>query len=160
MSSCLRPHELQHIRLTCPSLSPGVCSNSYPLSQWCHPTISSSIVTFSSCPQSFPASESFPMSGLFTLGQSIGASAPASVLIIQGWFPLRLTGLISLQSKGLSKSLLQHHSLKTSVPWHSTFFMVQLSHPYVATGKPIALSRWNVVGKVCLCFLTHCLGLS
>ena len=126
-------------------------------------TIPTSAAPFSFCPQSFLASGSFPMSGLFISGgQSIGASAPASVLpmITQGWFPLRLTGWISLQSKGLSKSLLQHHSLKASVLWHSTFFMVQLSHPYMATGKPIALSRWNFVGKICLCFLIHCLGLS
>ena len=97
----LRPHGLQHSRL----LHPGVCSNSCPLSQWGHPTISSSVTPFSSCPQSFLASEFFPMSWLFTSGQSIGASTSASVLPkdIQGWFPLGLTGLISLQSKGLSR---------------------------------------------------------
>ena len=99
-------HVLQHTRLPCPSLSPGVCSNSCPLSQWCHPTISSSVAPFSSCPQSFPASGSFPISQLFaSAGQSIGASALASVLPmnIQDWSPLGLTGLISLQSKGLSR---------------------------------------------------------
>ena len=93
-------------RLPCPSLSPGACSNSYPLSRWCHPTISSSVVPFSSCLQSFPASGSFPMNLLFAAGgQSIGASASASVLPknIQGWFPLGLTSLISLRSKGLSR---------------------------------------------------------
>ena len=107
MSNSLQPHELQHTRLPCPSLSPGICSNSCPLSQWCHPTISSSVTPFSSCPQSFPVSgSSFLMSRLFASGgQSIGASESASVLPmnIQGWFTLGLTGLISLQSKGLSR---------------------------------------------------------
>ena len=108
--------------------SHGVCSNSWLLSWWCHPTILSSVITFSSCLQSFPASESFLMSRLFSSAdQSTGASASASVLPmnIQGWVPLGLTGLISLQSKGLS-SLLQRHSLKASVLWHSAFSMVQL----------------------------------
>ena len=100
------PHGLQHTRLPCPSPSPGVCSNSCPLSQWCYLTISSSVTLFSFCLQSFPASGSFPMSRLFTSGgQSIGASASASVLPmnIQGWFLLELTGLISLKFKGLSR---------------------------------------------------------
>ena len=102
----LWPYGLQHARLPCPSLSPGVCSNLCPLSGWRHPTISSSVVPFSSCPQSFPASESFQMNQLFTSGgQSIGVSASASVLpaTIHGWFPLGLTGLISLLSKWLSR---------------------------------------------------------
>ena len=101
----LQPHGLQHARLPCPSPSPGACSNSCPLSQWCHPTISSSVVPFSSCLQSFPASGSFPMSWLFASGgQSIGALASASVLPVNipDWFPLGLTGLISLLSKGPS----------------------------------------------------------
>ena len=102
----LWPHEPQHARLPYPSLSPGVCPDSCPLSQWCHPTISSSLAPFSSCPQSFLAPGFFPMSRLFTSGgQSIGASTSASVLsiTIQGWFPFRLTGLISLLPKGLSR---------------------------------------------------------
>ena len=106
VSESLWPHGPQHARLPCPPPYPGVCSNSCPLSQWCHPTISSSFVPFSSCLQSLPASGSFPVSQLFASGnQSIGASASASVLPmnIQGWFPLGLTGLISLQSKGLSR---------------------------------------------------------
>ena len=106
MSDSLWPHGLKHARLPWPSPSPAVCSNSCPLSQRCHPTISSSVVPFSSCFQSFPASESFPMSQFFTSGgQSIAASASASVLLmnIQDWFPLGLTGLNSLQSKGLSR---------------------------------------------------------
>ena len=89
---------------SCPSPSPGVRSNSCPLSRWCHPTISSSVAFFSSCFQSFPASGSFPMSQLFASGgQSIGASASVLPMNIQGWFPFRWTGLISLQSKGLSR---------------------------------------------------------
>ena len=106
MSDSLWPHGLQHARFPCPSPSPGVFSNSCPLSQWCHPTISSSVVPFSSCLQSFPASASFPISQLFSSGgQIIGASASASVLPvkIQGWHLLGITGWISLQSKGLSR---------------------------------------------------------
>ena len=106
MSDYLQPSGPQHTRLPCPSLSPGACSNSSPLSWWFHPTISSSVAPFSSCPQSFPASGFFPMSQLFTsCVQSIGASASTSVFLmnIQGWFPLGSTGLISLQSKGLSR---------------------------------------------------------
>ena len=106
VSDSLWPHEPQHARPPCPSPTPGIHSNSCPLSWWCHPAISSSVIPFSSCPQSLPASESFPMSQLFTWGgQSIGASASASVLPmdIQGWFPFGLTGWISLHSKGLSK---------------------------------------------------------
>ena len=105
--SCLtlRLHGLQHTRLPCPSLSPRVCSNSCPLSQWCHPTISSSVAPFPACPQSFPASESFLVSWLFASGgPGIGTSALASVLMnIQSWFPLGLTDLISLLWKGLSR---------------------------------------------------------
>ena len=107
MFNSLWPHELWHTRLPCPTPSPGVCSNSCPLSQWCHPAISFSVILFSSCLQSFPASGSFPMSRFFTSGgQSIGASASASVLPVnlQGWFPLGLTGLISLMSKDYQES--------------------------------------------------------
>ena len=106
VSDSLWPHGLQYTRLPCPSLSPRVCSNSCPLSQWRHPTISSSVTPFSSCPQSFPISGSFPMSWLsISGGQSIGVSASTSVIPmnIQGWFPLGLTSLILLLSKGLSK---------------------------------------------------------
>ena len=117
MSDSLRPRGLQHSRLPCPSPSPGVCSNSCSLSQWCHPTISSSVIPFS-CPQSFPASGSFPMSQfLESDAQSIGVSASASVLSmnIQDWFPLGLTGLIFLLSKGFSRVLsnttVQKHQL-------------------------------------------------
>ena len=106
MSKSLGPHGLQHTRLSCPSLSPRACSNSCPLSEWCHPTISFSVGPSSFCPPSFPASGSFPMCRLFTSGsQSIGVSSSTSVLPmnIQDWFPLGLTGWISLQSKGLSR---------------------------------------------------------
>ena len=106
MSDFLQPHGLQHARPPCLSPTPEVYSNSCPLSLWCHPTISSSVIPFSSCLQSFPASGSFPMSQLFTSGgQSIGVPASASVLLmnIQDWFPLGWTGWISLQFKGLSR---------------------------------------------------------
>jgi len=120
------------------------CSNSGPSSQWCHPTVSSSVIPFSSCLQSFPASGSFPMSWLFTSGgQSIGASASVLPPNIQDWFLLGLTGLILL-SKGTLKSLLQHHSSKPLILHCSAFFMVHLSHPYMTTGKTIQ----TFVGKV------------
>ena len=130
MFNSLQPHELQNSRLPCPSLSPGVYSNSCPLSQWCHPIISSSVIPFSSCPQSFLAVVSFPMSWLFaSSGQSIGASASASVLPvnIQGWFLLELIGLISLLSKGLPRvffsTAIQKHKFFTSQPsWLSNSY--------------------------------------
>ena len=106
VSDSLRPHESQHARPPCLSPAPKACLDSCPSSQWCHPTISSSVVPFSSCPQSLPASESFPMSQLFTWGsQTTGVSASASFLPknTQGWSPLGWTGWISLQSKGLSR---------------------------------------------------------
>ena len=106
VSDVLRPHELQHTKPPCPSPTPRVHPNPCLLSRWCHPTISSSVIPFSSCLQSFPASGSFPMSQLFTSdGQSTGVSASTSVLPmnIQDWFPLGWTGLISLQSKVLSR---------------------------------------------------------
>ena len=117
-------HGLQHARLPCPSPTPRICSNSYPLSWWCHSIISSSVVPFSSCPQSFPASGSFPVSQFFVSGgQSIGASASASVLPmnIQDWFLLGMTGWISWQSKGLSRVF-----SNTTVQKHQ-FFSTQLS---------------------------------
>ena len=124
MSHSLQPHGLQHARLTCPSLSPRVCSNSCLLSQWGHPTISSTVVPFFSGLQPFPVSESIPMSQLFTSGgQSTGASASASVLPmnIQDWFPLGLTGLIYLQSKELSRVF------PYTTVWRHQFFSIQPS---------------------------------
>ena len=123
VSDSLQPHELQHARLPCPSPTPRVHSNSCPLSRWCHPAISSSVVPFSSCPQSLLASESLPVSQLFTWGgQSIGVSALASFLPknTQGWSPLEWTGWISLQSKGLSRvfsnTTLQKHQFFSDHP--------------------------------------------
>ena len=124
MSDSLWPHGLQHAKLPCLSPTPGACSNSYPSSQWGHPIISSSVVPFSSCLQSFPASESMSVSQLFASGgQSIGVSASASVLPvnIEDWFPLGWTGWISLQSKGLSRIF-----SNTTVQKHQ-FFRDQLS---------------------------------
>ena len=134
MSDSLRPHELQHTRPPYLSPTPRVYSNPCPLSQWCHPTISSSVIPFSSCLQSFPGSGPFPMSQFFASGgQSIGASASTSVLPMntQDCSPLGWTGWISLQSKGLSRVF-----SKASILWHSAFFIVQLSHPYMTTEKP------------------------
>ena len=150
MSDSLQPHGLQHTRPPCPSPTPRLYSNSCLLSRWCHPTISSSVIPFSSCPHSFPASGSFQTSQLFaSCGQSIGVSASASVLPmnIQHWSPLGWTGWISSQSKGLSRvfsntTVQKHHSLVLS------FFTVQLSHPYMTTGKTIALTRRTFVDKV------------
>ena len=116
VSSSLQPYGLQQARLPCPSSSPRACSNSCPLSQWCHPTISSSVVPFS-CLQSFPASGSFPVSQLFTSGgQSIGDSASVLPMNIQHCFPLGLTGVISLQSKGVSRAF-----SRTTVQKHQFF---------------------------------------
>ena len=152
MSKSLRPHGLQHVRLPCPSPTTRTCSNSCPLSQWCHPTISSSVVPFSSCLQSFPASGSSQMSQFFTPGgQSIGALALASVLPmnIQDWFPLGWTCLISLQSKGLSGVF------SNTTVQKRQFFGTQLSlwsnsQPYMllAFGKIIPLTRQTFVVKV------------
>ena len=207
MSSSLWLHDYNTPGLP---LSPGVCSKSCPLSEWCYLTISSSAALFSFCLQSFPASGSFPVSWLFSSnGQTIGASALASVfpVNIQGWFPLELIGLILLQFMDyqLEKEMATHssvlawripgtgepgglpsmgshrvghdwsglaaaaartiesliqHNLKASILWCSIFFMVQLSHPYVITGKTIVLTIGTFVGKVCLCFLICCLGCS
>ena len=148
----LQPHESQHARPPCPSPIPRVHPNSCVLSRWCHPAISSSVVPFSSCPQSLQASESFPMSQLFARGgQSTGVSASASVLPIntQDWLvSFRMDWLDLLAVQGTLKSLLQHHSSKASILKRSAFFTVQLSHPYTTTGKTIALTRRTCVDKV------------
>ena len=140
MSDSLQPHGLQHARLPCPSLSPGVCSDSCPLSPWCYLIISPSDAPYSFGFQSFSASESFPMSWLFASdGQSIGASALGSVLPMnsQGWFPLGWMGLISLQSEGFSRVFSSTMIQKASVLWLSAFFMVQLSYLYMTSGNTI-----------------------
>ena len=124
VSDSLQPHESQHARPPCPSPTPRVHSNSHPSNRWCHPAISSSVIPFSSCPQSLPTSESFPMSQVFTWGgQSIGVSALASVLPknTQDWFPLEWTAWIYLQSKGLSGVF-----SNTTIQKHQ-FFSAQLS---------------------------------
>ena len=149
ISNSFQPHGMQHARLLCLSPSPGVCSNSCPLSQWCYLTISSSVIPFS-CLLSLPVLGSFSVSQFFpSVGQSIGVSASASVLPvnIQDWFPLGLTDLISLLSKGLSKSL-PHHNSKASILQCSAFFMVQISHSYMTAGKSMALTIWIFVSKV------------
>ena len=163
MSNSLRPHGLQHARLPCPSLFPRVCSDSCPLSRWCHPTILSSVTPFSSCPQFFPESGSFPMSWPFvSRGQSIGTSASTSVFPknIQGRFPLGLTGLISLLSKEFSRvfsstTIWKHQlfSTQSSLWSNSHIFTWLLEKPQLWLDGPL-LAKW------CLCFLLHCLGWS
>ena len=150
MSDSLRPHGPQHARPPCPSPTPGVYPNSCPLSSWWHPTISSSVIPFS-CPQSFPASGSFQMSQLFASGgQSIGSFrfniSPSNEH--SGLISFRMDWLDLLAVQGTLKSLLQHHSSKASIPQCSAFFIVQLSHPYMTTGKTIALTRRTFVDKV------------
>ena len=151
MFDSLQPHESQHARPPCPSPTPGVHSNSCLSSRWCHPAISSSVVSFSSCPQSLPASESFPMSQLFAWGgQSTGVSALASVLSMntQDWSPSEWTGWISLQSNGLSTvfsntTVQKHQFFSTQLSLHSiSNFHVRLLK------KTIALTRQTFVGKV------------
>ena len=147
MSDSLWPHELQHARPLCPSPTPGVHSNSCPLSRWCHPAISSSVVPFFSCLQSLSASGSFPMSQLFLWGgQSTGVPASASVL--PGLISFRMDWFDLFAVQGTLKSLVQHYSPKASILWHSAFFTVQLSHPYMTPGKTIALTRQTFAGKV------------
>ena len=147
MSDSLWPHELQQARPPYPSPTPGVYSNSCPLCQWCHPAISSSVVPFSSSPQSLSASGSFPMSQLFAWGgQSIGVSASQSFQWTPRTDPFRMDWLDLLAAQGTLKSILQHHSSKASILWHSAFFTVQLSHPYMTTGKTIDLTRRTFVG--------------
>ena len=138
VSDSFWPRGLQHARPPCPSPSPRVCLNSCPLNRWCHPAISFSVIPFSSCPESLPESGSFLMSQFFASGdQSIGASASASVLPkhILGWFPLGLTYLIPLPSKGLSRGFYSTLVQKASIFQHSAFFMVQFSHPHMTTEK-------------------------
>ena len=150
MSDSLRPHGLQQARTLFPLPSPRVHPSSCPLNQWCHSTISSSVIPFFSCLQSFPASWSFPVSQFFPRGgQSIGASASASILPmnIQDWFSLGLTALTFLLSKGLSRgfsstTIQKHHFVNTAC------FIVHLLHPYMTTGKPQALIIQTFVSKV------------
>ena len=151
VSDSLWPHGLKHAWPPCPSPTPGVYSNSCQLSRWCHPTILSSVIHFASCLQFFPASGSFQMSQFFASGgQSIGVSAfsnsPSNEY--SGLISFRMDWLDLLAVQGTLKSLLQHHNSKASILWCSAFFIVQLSHPHMTTGKAIALARWTFVGKV------------
>ena len=143
------PMDLQHARLPCPPLSPRVCSNSHPLSQWCHPTISSAVIP---SPPALSLSQHLGLSHDLTLHQvakvwsfsfGISSSNEYSGLIS---FRINSFGLLTVQ--GTLKSLIQHHISEVSILWHSPFFMIQLSHPYMTTGKTIALTRWTFVGKV------------
>ena len=150
MSNSLWPHGLQHARPPCPSPTPGVYSNSCSSSWWCHPTISSSVVTFFSCLQSFPASGSLPVSQFFAKGgQGIGSFSfgisPSNEYLGLVSFRMDWWDLLAVQRT--LKSLLQHHSSKASVLWCSAFFLVQLSHPYMTTGKTIPLTRRTFVAK-------------
>ena len=149
ISDSLRPHEPQHTKPPCPSPTARVNPNPFPLSQWCHPTILSSVVAFSSFPQSFPASESFKMSQLIASGgQNIGVSTSTSgpPINTQDWSLEWTVDLLAVQ--WTLKSLLQHHSSKASVLQCSAFLIVQLSHPYMTTGKTIVLTRQTFVGSV------------
>ena len=149
VSNSLWPHRLQHTRLLFPSPTPEAHTNSCPWHQWCHPTISSSIIPFSSCLQSFPASGSFQMSQLFasrwpkywTFSFNISPSSEYPGLI-----SFRMDWLDLLTVQGTLKSLLQNHSAKASILLHSAFFIVQLSHLYMTTWKTIALTKWTFVG--------------
>ena len=148
MSDSLWPHGLQHGRPPCPSSTPGACSNSCPSSWWCNPSISSSVVPFSSCLQSFAASKSFQMSQLFASGgQSIGVSASVLRNEYSGLSSLGLTGWISLQSKGLSR-VFSNTTIQDINSWALSFVYDPTQHPYMTTGKTIALTRWTFVGKV------------
>ena len=149
VSDSLQPHGPQHARPPCLSPIPRVYSNSCTLRQWCHPTISSSVIALLLPPSIFPSIRVFSNESVLHIRwpKYWSFSFSISTSVKKGWFPLRLTGLISLQSKGLSR-VLQHHSSEASVLWHSAFFVVQLSHPNMTTGKTIALIRWAFVGKV------------
>ena len=173
MSDSLQLCGLHHARPPCPSPTAKIHPNSCPLSPWCHPTISSSVVPFFSCPQSLTASGSFPMSQLiiiiiiiiiitiiirwakywsFSFSISPSNEHPGLISFRMDWLDL-------LAVQGTLKSLLQYHSPKASLLWCSTFFRVQLSHPYMTTGKTKALTR-SLLTKWCLCFLICCLGWS
>ena len=162
MSNSLRPHGLQWVRLPCPSPTPRAYLNSWSWSQWCHPTISSSVVPFS-CLQSFSASGSFSSESIlhirwpkyWSFSFNISPSNEYSGLIS---FSVDCLGLLAVQQT--LKSLLQHHSSKASILQRSAFFIVQLSHPYMTTRKIIALTKWTLVGKVIALLLISCLGWS
>ena len=149
MSDPLQPHGPQHARPPCPSPTPRVYPNSCPLSRLCHPTISSSVIPFSSCPQSFPASGSFQVSALcikwpkywsFSFNISLSNEHPGLISFWMDWLDI-------LEIQGTLKSLIQQYSSKASILQRSAFFIVQLSHPYMTTGKTIALMRRTLLAK-------------
>ena len=160
-SDSLWHHGLQHARLPCPSPTLRAYLNSCPLSRWCYPTTSSSVVPFYYSLQSFPAPGSFQMSQFFTSGgQSIGVFSfnisPSNEH--PGLMSFRMDWLDLLAVQGTLKSPLEHHSSKASILQHSAFFIVQLSHPYMTTGKTITLTRWTFVGKVTSLLLMCCIS--
>ena len=160
MSDCLWPHGLQNTRLPCPSLSPGVCSNSCPLSQWCHPTISASVIPLLLLPSIFFSMRVFSNESAFHIRWPNYGSFSTSPSNEYSWLiSFRMDWLDLLAVQGTLKSLLQHHSSKASILWHSAFFMVQLSHPYTNTGEIIALTIWTFVGKI-MSLLFNMLSLS
>ena len=147
MSDSLQPHGLQHARPLCPSLSSKVCPSSYPLHRWCYPAVLSSDAFFCFCPQSFPASGTFPISQLLTSDdQSTFSISPSNEY--SGLIYLKIDWFDLLAVQGTFRSLLQHHSLKASILWCSVFFTVQLSQLYVITGKTIALTMQTFVNRV------------
>ena len=149
MSDSLRPHESQHARPPCPSPTPGVHWDSCPSSKWCHPAISSSVVPFSSCPQSLPGSV-FSNESTLCMRWPKYWSFSFSIIPskeIPGLISFRMDRLHLLAVQGTLKSLLQHYSSKASIFWCSAFFTVQLSHPYMTTGKIIALTRQTLLAK-------------
>ena len=151
MSDSLQPHGLEYSSLPCPSPAPRARSNSCSLSRWCHPTILSSVVPFSSHLQSFPASGSFPNESVLHVRWPKYWSFSFNISLsneYSGLISFRMDWVDLLEVKGTLKSLLPNHSSKTSILWLSAFLMVQLSHPYMTTRKNIALTRWTFVGKV------------
>ena len=151
VSDSLWPHGLQQARLPCPSPTPGACSNSCPLSQWCHPTISSSVIPLFLLHSIFPSIEDFSNESVLCITWPKYWSFRFSIslsYIYSGLISFRMDWLDLLAVQGTLKSLLQHHSSKASIFWHSAFFKVQLSYPYMTTGKAIALTKWPFVGKV------------
>ena len=162
MSYSLRPHESQHARLPCPSPTPGVHWDSRPSSQWCHPAISSSVVPFSSCPPIPPSIRVFsneltlrirwPKNWSFSFSIIPSKEIPGLISFRMDWWDL-------LAVQGTLKSLLQHHSSKASILRLSAFFTIQLSHPYMTTGKTTALTRRTFVGKVMSLLLSWEIGL-
>ena len=151
MYNSLQPHGLQHARLPCPSPTPGACSNSCPLSRWGHPTISFSLILFFSSLQSFPASGSFSSESVLRIRWPNYWSfsfSPSPSNEYLGLISFRIDWFDLLVVQGTLKSLLKHHSSKTLILWCSALFIVQLSHPYMTTGKTIALTKWTSVSKV------------